>query len=48
MEKVLGMVDGSDLGAGQKMLLKTGIEQAKDNPELLKAALEKVKEALGM
>ena len=46
LDKVLELVEGSDLGVMQKTLLKTAIEKAKDSPELLQAALEQVKAAL--
>jgi hypothetical protein len=32
----------------QKTTLSTGLKAAQDNPELLKVALEKIREALGM
>jgi colicin import membrane protein len=48
LEKVIEAVDGSDLDALQKTTLKTGLQQAKDNPELLKGVLSQVKSALGL
>jgi hypothetical protein len=48
LEKVTSMVDASDLGALQKTVLTKGLDAAQDNPELLSAALTKIREALGM
>ena len=47
-DKVVEMVDGSDLGGLTKTTLKAGLNKAKDNPELLSGVLEQVKAALGM
>jgi len=47
-DKAAEMIDSSEIGDTQKTLLKTGLNQAKDNPELLEAALDKVREALGL
>lgn len=48
LDKVTEMVEGSELGAVQKTLLTKGLKSAQDNPELLKAALDKIREALNM
>ena len=48
LDKVAEFIDGSDLGAIQKTSLKTGLQAAQDNPELLEKALDAVKEALNM
>jgi hypothetical protein len=42
------MIDSSDVNAMQKTLLKATLQKTQDNPELLKAALEQVRAALGM
>ena len=47
-DKVVDAIDGSDLGAAQKLTLKTGLESARDNPALLKSMLDQVKSALGL
>jgi len=47
-DKVVEMISGSSLDESKKMMLTTAVTQAKDNPELLNAALEQVKSALGM
>jgi threonine dehydratase len=46
--KVSEMIDGSSLDALKKAALKTAVEQAQNNPDLLKTALDSVKAALGM
>jgi hypothetical protein len=48
LEKVTEMLEGSELGALQKTVLGEGLKAAQDNPELLKVALDAVREALGM
>jgi len=48
MDKVVEAIDASDLSAAQKTTLTTGLQQAKDNPELLKGMLDQVKTALGL
>ena len=48
LESVTSLFEASDLGALQKTVLTNGLEAAKDNPELLSTALEKIREALGM
>jgi len=48
MDKVVEAIDASDLSAVQKTTLTTGLQQAKDNPELLKGVLDQVKSALGL
>ena len=47
-DKVVEMVDGSELGGIAKTTLKAGLDKAKDNPELLSGILDKVKAAMGM
>jgi len=42
------MIDGSEIGAFQKTALKTALEKAKDNPEVLQTVLDKIKEAAGL
>lgn len=42
------MIDGSSLSETQKMALKATLQQAQDNPEMLKAAIEQTRAALGM
>jgi hypothetical protein len=46
--KVTEMIEASDLGALQKTTLTTGLKAAQDNPDLLKATLEKIREALNL
>ena len=48
LSKVTEMIDGSSLGALQKTGLKSSLQAAQDNPELLKSALDAVKQALGL
>ncbi len=48
MDKAAEAIDNSSLGDMQKTLLKGTLEKAQENPDLLKSALEKVREALGM
>ena len=48
LDKVGEMIDGSELGALKKTALKTALDGAKDNPELLNGVLEQIKTALGM
>jgi colicin import membrane protein len=47
LDKVGEMIDGSELGALKKTALKTALDGAKDNPELLNGVLEQIKTALG-
>jgi hypothetical protein len=47
MERALNLIEGADLGAMQENLLIEGIKAAKDNPDLLRGALETAREALG-
>ena len=47
-DKVVEMVENSELGTLQKTTLKAGLEQARDNPELLQGLLDRVKEAMGL
>jgi hypothetical protein len=47
-DAVMEMVDGSDLSIIQKTTITTALDAAKDNPELLEAALEQLKGMLGM
>ena len=48
LDKVTEMVNGSDLDGLKKTLLVGALEKAKDNPELLKAALDQIRAALGL
>ena len=48
LDKVGEMIDGSELGTLKKTALKTALDGAKDNPELLNGVLEQIKTALGM
>ena len=48
LDKVSEMIDGSEIGAFQKTALKTVLEKAKDNPEVLQTVLDKIKEAAGL
>ena len=48
LDKVSEMIDGSEIGAFQKIALKTTLEKAKDNPEVLQTVLDKIKEAAGL
>ena len=48
LDKVTEMVENSDLGALQKVTLTKGLEAAKDNPEVLKTLLEKIREAMNL
>ncbi len=48
LDKALEYVEASDLDAATKMATKTAIEQAKDNPELLKVALQAARAKLGL
>ncbi|MEP1521651.1 MAG: translation initiation factor 3, partial [Ascidiaceihabitans sp.] len=47
-DKVVEMVEGSEMGAFQKTALKTSLEKARDNPEVLETVLGKIKEAMGL
>lgn len=47
-DKVIEAIDGSDLGAVQKTTLKTGLGQARDNPDMLKGILDQVRSALNL
>ena len=47
-DKVVEMIDGSELGVLEKTTLKAGLDQVKDNPELLGDALAKLREALNL
>jgi colicin import membrane protein len=42
------MIDGSDLGMLQKTSLKTLLDGAQNNPEVLGGVLDQIKAALGM
>ena len=48
LDKVSEMIDGSEIGAFQKIALKTALEKAKDNPEVLQTVLDKIKEAAAL
>ncbi|MCF6316950.1 MAG: hypothetical protein L3J30_11860 [Marinosulfonomonas sp.] len=45
--KVSEMVDASSLDPLKKTMLKTAIEKAGDNPDMIKAVIEQIKGALG-
>ena len=47
-DRIGELLENSDLGALQKTTLKTALDQARDNPDLLQAALDQVKSALGL
>ena len=46
LAKVSDMIDGSSANDMTKLALKTGLQQAKDNPDQLKAILDQIKAAL--
>ena len=48
MEKVSEMIANSDIADVQKTVLEQSLKAAQDNPEALKAALDAVREALGL
>jgi hypothetical protein len=48
LDKVTVMVNGSDLDGLKKTLLVGALEKEKDNPELLKAALDQIRAALSL
>lgn len=48
MQAAADMIDNSQIDDMQKTLLKATLKQAEDNPELLKAAVEQARAALGM
>ena len=48
LDKVSEMIEGSEMGAFQKTALKTALDKAKDNPEVLETVLAKIKEAMGL
>jgi len=48
LEAVTKAIDDSSMGALQKSTLKAAVQQAKDNPDALKAVLAKVREAMGL
>ena len=45
-DKVIALVDASEVSALKKTVLKAALEKAKDNPDLLKAAIDQIKAAL--
>ncbi|MFK7745627.1 MAG: hypothetical protein AB8B47_11275 [Roseobacter sp.] len=47
LEKVKEFVDGSELSSTQKAFLTTAVTKAQESPEVLKAALSQVQQALG-
>ena len=47
-DKVAELIDASALDDVKKTLLRTTLEGAKDNPELLAGVLEQIKQALGL
>ena len=46
LTKVSDMIDASSVNDMSKMALKAGLQQAKDNPDQLKAILDQIKAAL--
>jgi type VI protein secretion system component VasK len=48
LDKVTEAIDASDLGQMEKMTLKNGIEQARDNPDALAQILARIRDALGL
>ena len=48
MQAAADMIDNSEIGDMQKTLLKATLKKAQDNPDLLKAAIEQARAALGM
>ncbi|MEL7125862.1 MAG: hypothetical protein AAGK30_06510, partial [Pseudomonadota bacterium] len=47
-DQVIEMIDGSEMNTLQKTSLKTGLEQARDNPELLQGVLDQIRSAMGL
>ena len=47
-DRVIEMIDGSELDPLKKTAVKSAITQARDNPELLKSALQAARSALGL
>ena len=47
-EKIVELIDGSDLGIAQKTVLRSAVEKASDNPELAESVIAQVKQALGL
>ena len=47
-DRVMEMVESSELSQMQKTVLTTSLEGARDNPELLQPVLENIKELMGM
>ncbi|MEP5091905.1 MAG: hypothetical protein ABJR23_20965, partial [Paracoccaceae bacterium] len=47
-DKVSQMIDGSSLSDVQKTTLKSTLDSAQSNPQLLDGALQQVKAALGL
>ena len=47
-DSVIEAIEGSELSPVQKTVLTTTLQKAKDSPELLSAALDQVKAALGL
>ncbi|MEL7177887.1 MAG: hypothetical protein AAGK28_15370 [Pseudomonadota bacterium] len=41
------MIDNSEIGEMQKSMLKTAVEQARDNPDVLQGVLDQIKTAMG-
>ena len=48
LEQVTTMIENSDLGATQKMVLTNGVQSAQDSPEVLETILDNIRQALGM
>lgn len=47
-DKVVTAIDASSLDTAQKLTLKTGLDQAKDNPAVLSGMLDQIKGAMGL
>ena len=47
-DKVMALIDDSDLPDTRKSLLKTGLENASQNPDALRQVLARIREALNL
>lgn len=47
-DKVIEMINGSELDAVKKTMLSSALTQAKDNPAVLSGVLDQVKAAMGL
>lgn len=47
-DKIVALIDGSDLPDAQKTVLRTAVQNAAGNPELVSAAITQVKQALNL